>query len=196
MPKVKFSKKDILNAAYEIIKQEGIKNISARKIASKFKGSTAPIYAHFSTIEELKGEIIKLSEQKLKEYLTFVYTGRELYDASIGFIKFARDEKELFRAIFLDASDRFSNLFNETMEILLKEEVVLKSFPEINYDRAKAGIEQLWIQLFGYATLVFVNSSSKDKITNEIIEKKVNEIADYFREMEKLKNVVEKYNLI
>ena len=38
MPKIKFTKKDIIKATYEIMKQEGIKNISARKIASKFKG--------------------------------------------------------------------------------------------------------------------------------------------------------------
>jgi len=44
MPRVKFTKKDILKATYDIMKQDGIQNISARKIANKFKGSTAPIY--------------------------------------------------------------------------------------------------------------------------------------------------------
>ena len=43
MPKIKFTKNDILNAAYDVMKQNGIKHISARKIADKFKGSTAPI---------------------------------------------------------------------------------------------------------------------------------------------------------
>ena len=76
MPKIKFTKKDIIKATYEIMKQEGIKNISARKIASKFKGSTAPIYANFSTIEELKDEIIRLAEEKLNEYLNAIYTDK------------------------------------------------------------------------------------------------------------------------
>lgn len=196
MPKVKFTKKDILNATYEIIKQDGINSISARKIAAKFKGSTAPIYANFKTIEELKNEVVQISEQKLKEYLYKNHSGREMYDASIGFIKFARDEKELFRAIFLDASEGFSALFNETMDILLKEKIVLKSFPDITFEMVKAGVEQLWINIFGYATLVFANSSSKEEITDEIIEKKVTEIADNFKEIHRLKSLVIKYNLI
>ena len=59
MPKVKFTREDILKATYDILKQEGIKNISARKIAHKFKGSTAPIYANFKTIDELKEIILR-----------------------------------------------------------------------------------------------------------------------------------------
>ena len=83
MPKIKFTKKDIVKATYEIMKNEGIKNISARKIASKFKGSTAPIYANFSTIEELKEEIIKLAEEKLDEYLNGHYSDKWEEDRKI-----------------------------------------------------------------------------------------------------------------
>ena len=51
MAKVKFTRENIVNATYDLMKQEGMKNISARKIAKKLKGSTAPIYAHFSNLE-------------------------------------------------------------------------------------------------------------------------------------------------
>ena len=47
MAKVKFTRENIVNATYDLMKQEGMKSISARKIAKKLKGSTAPIYAHF-----------------------------------------------------------------------------------------------------------------------------------------------------
>ncbi len=192
MPKIKFTKDDILNAAYDVMKQNGIKHISARRIAEKFKGSTAPIYANFSTIDELKKEVIRMAEEKLNEYLYRDYTGRELFDAAMGFIKFARDEKELFRAIFLDAAEGFSDLFDKTMRALLKEEIVLKSFPKLSFTQAKDGIERLWVHLFGYATLVFVSTNPENE-TNEVIEDKINGITDYFKEVHSLKEMLMKH---
>lgn len=192
MPKIKFTKNDILNAAYDVMKQNGIKHISARRIAEKFKGSTAPIYANFSTIDELKKEVIRMAEEKLNEYLYHDYTGRELFDAAMGFIKFARDEKELFRAIFLDAAEGFSDLFDKTMRALLKEEIVLKSFPKLSFTQAKDGIERLWVHLFGYATLVFVSTNPENE-TNEVIEDKINGITDYFKEVHSLKEMLMKH---
>lgn len=195
MPRVKFTKEDILKAAYEIMKHEGIKSISARKIASKFKGSTAPIYANFKTIEELKNDVIERAEDKLKEYLYRDYLGREIFDAAVGFIKFARDEKELFRAIFLDASDGFENLFNETMEILLKKEILLKSFPNLTFEQSKEAIDRLWIYLFGYATLVFINPKAAEEETNEVIDQKLNDMSNYFKGVYEMRAIIEKNNL-
>ena len=157
MPRVKFTKKDILKATYDIMKQDGIQNISARKIANKFKGSTAPIYANFSTIEELKDEIVKLAEDKLKEYLYGNYSERKLMNGAIGFIVFAREET------------------------LLKEEVLMVSFPTLTYENAKMAVMRLWYWAFGYATLVCIGSI-KDE-TNEDIERKIIDIADHFKKL-------------
>ena len=186
MPKVKFTKKDIIKATYEIMKNEGIKNISARKIASKFKGSTAPIYANFSTIEELKEEIIKLAEEKLDEYLNGHYLDkweedRKILNNAIGFVVFAREEKELYRAIFLDGSKGFKTLFDETIEKLLTKEELLKSFPQLPEEEAKLSVLRLWYFLYGYATLVCTNAISDQ--TNEAIERRILDIAQHFKQL-------------
>ncbi|RRD38959.1 TetR/AcrR family transcriptional regulator [Leptotrichia sp. OH3620_COT-345] len=184
MPKVKFTKKDIIKATYEIMKYEGIKNISARKIAGKFKGSTAPIYANFSTIEELKEEIVKLAEDKLNEYLSKVYSEkgnseRKILNNAIGFIVFAREEKELYRAIFLDGSKGFKALFDETITRLLSKEELLKSFPQLPEEEAKMSVMRLWYFLYGYGTLVCTNAITDQ--TNEVIEDRILDIAKHFK---------------
>lgn len=191
MPKVKFSKDDILKAAYEIMKQDGINSLSARKIASKFKGSTAPIYANFKTIDELKKEIICIAEIKLKEYLYEKHVGREIFDAAFGFVKFARDERELFRAIFLDASDGFEPIFKETMEILLNKENLKKSFPNMTFEEGILAIENLWVYLFGYATLIFGNNKIEEK-TDEKILLKLEELGNYVRNVNNLQEKIKK----
>ena len=186
MPKIKFTKKDIIKATYEIMKQEGIKNISARKIASKFKGSTAPIYANFSTIEELKDEIIRLAEEKLNEYLNAIYTDkteveRKILNNAIGFVVFARAEPDLYRALFLAGSKGFKALFEETITKLLTKEELLKSFPQLPEEEAKLSVLRLWYFLYGYATLVCTNAIMDQ--TNEVIENRILDIAKHFRQL-------------
>lgn len=188
MVRLKYSKKEILKVAFEIMKQEGIQSISVRKIAEKLKASTAPIYGNFSKIEDLKLELIEMAETKLNEYFYKNYTERQLFNGAIGFIIFAREEKELFRAIFLDGFKGFQDLYNETMEVLLREEILLKSFPNLTHEEAKAAVMRLWYFAFGYATLVCTNSIDSKKETNEVIQAKLLDVAKYFKEIHELKH--------
>ena len=55
MPKaMQYSKQDVVQVAYEIVKEEGLEGINARKIAKKLNSSVHPIFNHFENIEELK----------------------------------------------------------------------------------------------------------------------------------------------
>lgn len=51
--KSKFSKEDIINAAFEIAEEQGLQAITARTVAKKINGSVAPIYFNFENIDEL-----------------------------------------------------------------------------------------------------------------------------------------------
>lgn len=46
-PKKKFTKDQIIDAAFEIARTEGIEFITIRKVAEKLGGSIAPIYVNF-----------------------------------------------------------------------------------------------------------------------------------------------------
>ena len=137
MPKVKFTKEIIVEAAYELMKIEGFNNLSVRKIAKYLKSSTAPIYFNFNTVDDLKEEIIILSKEKLKKYLYGNYSERKLLNSAVGFVAFAREERELFRAIFLDGAERFKELYDETLNTLLTEEILMVSFPKLTFQEAK-----------------------------------------------------------
>ena len=105
MAKVKFTRENIVNATYDLMKQEGMKSISARKIAKKLKGSTAPIYAHFSNLEILKEEVIEIAKSNFSKYVNKEYTEREMLNIAMGIAVFAREERELFKSIFLMGDD-------------------------------------------------------------------------------------------
>ncbi len=70
-PKVKFSREQIIDAAFEIAQTEGIDAITMRKIAKKINSSVAPIYVNFKDVNELNEalmeKIISISLQLIKE---------------------------------------------------------------------------------------------------------------------------------
>ena len=70
-PKVKFSREQIIDAAFEIAQTEGIDAITMRKIAKKINSSVAPIYVNFKDVNELNEavmeRIISISLQLIKE---------------------------------------------------------------------------------------------------------------------------------
>jgi len=154
MPKLKFTKEVVVEAGYELMKKEGFQNVSVRKIANYLKCSTAPIYFNFKTVDELKEEIINMCKEKLKKYLYGNYSERKILSGAIGFVIFAREEKELFRTIFLDTTERFEKLYEETLNALLTKENLLESFPALEEEEAKKAVNKIWYFLFGYATML------------------------------------------
>ena len=52
-PKTKFTREQIIDAAFDIARTEGIDGITMRKIAEKMGSSVAPIYVNFKNIDEL-----------------------------------------------------------------------------------------------------------------------------------------------
>ena len=138
----------------ELMKKEGFQNVSVRKIANYLKCSTAPIYFNFNTVDELKEEIIDKCKEKLKKYLYGNYAERKILSGAIGFVIFAREEKELFRTIFLDTTERFEKLYEVTLREFLTKENLLESFPALEEEEAKNVINKIWYFLFGYATML------------------------------------------
>jgi AcrR family transcriptional regulator len=58
-PKVKFNKNDIIEAAFNIAKDAGLEDLTARAIANELRSSVAPIYVNFDNLEDLKNEVVK-----------------------------------------------------------------------------------------------------------------------------------------
>ena len=66
MPRtLNFSKDEILQVAYHILIEEGMKSITARNIAKKPGSSTISIYSNFKSMADLKNEMSRLAKNKL-----------------------------------------------------------------------------------------------------------------------------------
>ncbi len=118
-PKSKFSREDIVEAAFEIAKEEGFSKITARSVASRLNSSVAPIYVNFETIEELVQAVVRMVFA-LSEELLAKQKGQNLFK-KIGraSLAFARDYPVLFRELILTPNPYMAS-YEETEKVMVE----------------------------------------------------------------------------
>ena len=97
-PNFKFKKNEIIQAAFDIVRKQGWKGLSARAVAKTLNASSKPIYAYFQSMAELEEEVVKKAVDLLYEYMIRERTSDPWHDHGIGYAMFGLDEKELFLA--------------------------------------------------------------------------------------------------
>ena len=104
MPKkVFYTKEYIVKIAVQIIREEGIGNLTARNLAKHMGSSVCPIFSAFENMEELHSTVITAARNVYDEYVA------EGLKKSIAFkgvgeayIKFAQNEPNLFQLLFMN----------------------------------------------------------------------------------------------
>ena len=105
-PSVKFTKDEIVQAALRVTRDGGIASLTARSLAAELGASTRPMFTYFETVDALKHEVYEAAkgiyktyiERGLAEPVPFLGVGQNT-------IRFAREEPELFRLLFLQKPD-------------------------------------------------------------------------------------------
>jgi len=127
-PKSKFTKEQIIDAAFEIAETEGIDNITMRKIAERMGSSVAPIYVNFKNndelIEAVIDRIIGISQQLLIEE----NTGNPFYDMGKASLRFAMEYSVLFRDLVMKNNNYMKGYDEEMLPVLIEE---MKKDPEM-----------------------------------------------------------------
>ncbi len=98
-PKPKFSREDIIDIAFEFVRENGWEGLSARYIAKQLNSSTMPIYSILGSMQEIEKEIVRKALNLFYGYCEREKTGDPFEDSGIGYIEFAKKEKHLFRSI-------------------------------------------------------------------------------------------------
>ncbi|WHY86874.1 helix-turn-helix domain-containing protein [Neobacillus novalis] len=109
-PKKKFSKDDIIEAAFEIAREEGIDNITVRKVADKIGSSIAPIYVNFTDVDELKNAVLKKIHDISQQMLMTKYSENPFLNIGIASLKFAREYKVLFKDLVMNSNTHLKNI--------------------------------------------------------------------------------------
>lgn len=127
-PRVKFTREQIIDAAFEIAKTEGIEGITMRKIAEQLGSSVAPIYVNFENVDELNealmDRIIAVGQQLLSEETT----GNPFYDMGKASLRFAKEYSVLFRDLVMNHNRYMKGYDDKMLPVLIEE---MKKDPEM-----------------------------------------------------------------
>ncbi|MGI6468177.1 MAG: TetR/AcrR family transcriptional regulator [Syntrophomonadaceae bacterium] len=128
-PKAKFTREQIIDAAFDIARTEGIDGITMRKIAEKMGSSVAPIYVNFKNVDELHealiDRIISISRQILKEE----NTGNPFRDIGTASLRFAVEYSVIFRDLVIKSGKHLQGYDEKMMPALIAE---MQKDPELN----------------------------------------------------------------
>ena len=156
----------IMDSSLEIIKKEGIENLNVRNIATKLNCSTQPIMYHYKNMDILKDELYKKVDEYHSEYLMKNSNDDPLLSIGLQYIKFAKEEKNLFK--FLFQSNKFSNfnledLINNNENGLQDIFDIIKKETNLNIEEIKEMFTILFITAHGIASLLANNGVSYDE---------------------------------
>src|SRR6185369_3136318 len=97
---MQFSRAEIIGAAFELVRNNGWSGFSVTAVAKAINSSTMPIYSQFANVRELEDAVCLKAMEMLKERMLEVVTGDKWIDQGISFVRFAEEEKFLFRALW------------------------------------------------------------------------------------------------
>lgn len=168
---VKITKDMILEAAFDIVREKGLEEVSNRTIAKRLECSIRPIYYQFNNSDELKKELYNKIEKYFYKYIMDNMIDNIPYYRQVGinYIKFAREEKNFFKILFMSKSDYLPEGFVSKSEDDFKEiSKLIKMSTKLNDDDIKSFHIKMWMFTHGIATLLATDTVllTEEQISN------------------------------
>ena len=168
--KIRISKDMILDAAFEIVRKDGMEKLSNRELASKLKCSIRPIYYQFENVEEMQKELyMKIEQYFYKFLLDNMIEGIPQYkQVGINYIRFAKKEKKLFQTLFMSDIGLTPDAFvAKDGEDYKQIEKLIRKSANLKEEDIKDFHTKMWIFCHGIATLV---ANDTIKLTDKQIQ--------------------------
>lgn len=165
-PKAKITREMIIDSAFEIARTQGAENINARTVAGKLNCSTQPVMYHFSKIEDIKRAVYEKADEFHSSYIINIEekTGEPMKGIGLQYIRFAAEEKHLFRFLF-QSGEFAGKTLDELINAKELEPVLAVMQKATKTDREQTLIIFLSIFLVahGYASMLANNSMEYDE---------------------------------
>jgi len=154
-PKTKYQREDVLKAAMNVVEESGIGSLTARNVAVRLGSSTAPVYQHYSTMDELALGVVRKIQKLLLEYTSRPYTDRVFLNMGTGIGMFALEHPLLYRALLL-GSNSYAGVVREILDTLEAELVKDKRFTSLSKKERHVLLTKMWTFTHGLASLICV----------------------------------------
>lgn len=150
-----FTKEEVVAAALELARESGMEAVTARSLGAKLKSSSKPIFSLFRNMEEVQRAVIEAASKLYQSYLredmeSGIYPP---YKASgMAYIRFAGEEKELFKLLFMRERSREENMQGEAE--LAPIIAIVRKNTGLGEEEAKLFHLEMWMFTHGIATTI------------------------------------------
>ncbi len=156
--KFMFTKDEILNAALNLTREKGFSAVTARALGEQLGTSSRPVFSHFENMADVQKAVIAAANEVYHSYLEKdIASGKyPPYKASgMAYIRFAKEEKELFKLLFMrDRSQEEKEKQGGEEEQLI--DLVCRQV-RISRENAYMFHLEMWVYVHGIATMIATN---------------------------------------
>lgn len=156
-PKAKFTREQIIKAAFDIVREGSLDDLTARALGKRLGSSACPVFTVFENMEEVQQAVLeaaralykKYIEKGLSEAIAFKGVGTQ-------YILFAIEEPKLFQLLFMHEHAAVPSLEHVLPLIDESYDKILMSIVSgygIKRKAAERLYRHLWIYTHGIAAL-------------------------------------------
>lgn len=155
-PKNKFTKEEMVEAAMRVVRSKGIEGLTAKTMAEALGVSTQPVFTAFGAMDGVRQAVYaaavriydRYADAGLHEKIPFLGVGMQ-------YIRFAREEPELYRFLFLTRSQDQEYSAMQSMRHL--QELVRPTLTDVYHmtvEEADCYFRDLWFVVHSLSTLI------------------------------------------
>ncbi len=175
-PKAKFTKEEIVQAAFHIVRTDGLEALTSRALGTHLGSSARPIFTVFQSMDEVQEAVIEAAKALYKEY---VHQGlaweHPFKGVGTQYILFSIQEPKLFQLLFMREQPQIPD-FSGVLPLIEESygEILLSIQKDYGIDQffAEKLYHHLWIYTHGIATLCATKMCrfTSEEISNMITE--------------------------
>jgi hypothetical protein len=160
-----FPQETVRAAARELVRQKGWESLTARNVAEQMHSSVAPVYSACGSMRELQRLVLLDIRGQLEGYSRQPLSDMPFLNIGVGIVRFARDQANLFRALFHARHGQrdIQQAFHQTVLACMQADPQLGRLPMEALLRLK---DNIWLYTLGLATAIIAGivpeTSDKD----------------------------------
>lgn len=164
-PQRRIFRQDILQAATKLVREQGAQALSVRALAREMDCSTQPIYSTFANMADLNDALMDYIRQ------TYLRKQASSYkEVALSFLNFAREEKNLFRLIYLRQRTPDETMFEDPNQT----ETIRRLAASLQLSQDAAAEMHRRMQYYSYSMAVMMATGylefSEQQVSRELTE--------------------------
>ena len=101
-PKPKYTKDEVIQAAFELTEEKGILNVTARDVGRRLGTTPTPIFTYFNGMDELKEAVYQKALRESTDYISECINYMPAFkEFGLRWIRYAYEHPNIYRMVYL-----------------------------------------------------------------------------------------------